>query len=181
MYLEETSFKGLYIVHTTIMHDDRGYFEKIFNKNFFKTSGLCSNYVDINHSKTLEKGVFRGFHYQVGSMSETKIIRCLSGRVKDYVIDMRKNSKTFLKIYSVELSEYNKLMLYIPEGFAHGFQALENNTEAIYLSSNSYSKEHEIVINPNDILFNINFDFKLNLSQKDNQAPFIDDLSRYVV
>jgi dTDP-4-dehydrorhamnose 3,5-epimerase len=114
-------------------------------------------------------------------MSETKIIRCLSGRVKDYVIDMRKNSKTFLKIYSVELSEYNKLMLYIPEGFAHGFQALENNTEAIYLSSNSYSKEHEIVINPNDILFNINFDFKFNLSQKDNQAPFIDDLSRYVV
>lgn len=181
MQIMSTDIDGLYIVKPKIIVDDRGYFEKIFSKKMLMDNELNSNFVDLNHSKTIKKGTFRGFHYQKPPDDEVKFIRCLKGKINDYVIDMRMTSKTFLKVLKVELSEYNQDMLYISSGLAHGFQTIEDNTEVIYFSSNYYSKENEMVINCVDPFFNISFDLEPILSEKDKQAPFVDNIKEYSV
>lgn len=173
MEVIKTEILDLFIVKPSIYSDERGYFEKLYSKKVFQDNGLDANFVDLNHSMSLKMGTFRGFHFQRKPEEETKLIRCLRGAIKDYVIDMREKSETYRRVYSIDLSEENQLMLFIPAGLAHGFQALKNDTEVVYLSSNYYSKEHEVVINPEDPMFNIQYDLELILSEKDRSAPFV--------
>jgi dTDP-4-dehydrorhamnose 3,5-epimerase len=106
----------------------------------------------MNHSFSEKKGTWRGFHFQVHPFQETKLIRCVQGRIFDYVLDLRKESSTFLKIFNIELSKENQKMLFIPKGFAHGFLTLEDNSELIYLHDEYYKSEFEKGIRYNDPL-----------------------------
>lgn len=141
----KTDFEGIYIIKPKFFGDNRGWFIRTFSNDLFKENipNFQSNWVQMNHSFSLEKGTWRGFHFQNNPCSEAKLIRCVNGRVLDFALDLRKDSKTFLKIFSVELSAENKDMIYIPKGIAHGFLTLENNSELIYLHDEYYKPEAE--------------------------------------
>ena len=131
MNFTETPLKGSYIITINPIGDSRGWFARTYCKNEFLNIGHNKEWVQINHSFTSLKGTIRGLHFQQKPFTEIKLLRCIPGSVFDVIVDLRKDSPTFLKWFGIELSAENKKMLYIPEGFAHGFQTLENNTELI--------------------------------------------------
>jgi dTDP-4-dehydrorhamnose 3,5-epimerase len=151
----ETKLKGCYIIIPKSFEDERGWFFRSFCKNDFVTIGFKKNWVQMNHSFTQQKGTIRGMHFQNAPHKEIKLVRCIAGSVYDVVVDLRKNSKTFLQWFAIELSAKNKKMLFIPEGFAHGFQTLKNQSELIYLHSNFYNPKGESGLLYNDKLINI--------------------------
>lgn len=153
----ETEFEGLFVIKPKIIEDERGWFMRTYSEDFFKKNiqNFSSKWIQMNHSFSREKNTWRGFHFQIPPFQETKLVRCVKGRIIDYVIDLRKNSKTFLKNYKIELSAENKKMIYIPKGFAHGFITLETNTELIYLHDQYYNPEYESGIRFDDPLFQI--------------------------
>lgn len=174
MELIITPFEGLYQIKTKKLTDSRGDFKKLYNKNFLDQNNLISDFVDLNHSKSIERGVLRGFHYQVEPFEEIKLVNCIRGKVRDYAIDMRRDSSTYLQCFSIDLSVDDNFVIYVPSGFAHGYMALEKQSEVIYLSSNYHSPEHEKIVNPLDPCIGINFEISPILSKKDKNAPFID-------
>jgi dTDP-4-dehydrorhamnose 3,5-epimerase len=170
-----TKFDDLYIVEPVINKDDRGMFLKVFCDEEFKNIFKNNTIRQINHSQTKHKGTVRGMHFQYSPDTEVKIVKCIKGKIFDVVVDIRKDSKTFLEAYSIELSEENKKMIYIPKGFAHGFQTLENDTQLLYLHSGIYTSNNEGALNVKDPLLNINWPFDIiNLSKKDNEHKFLD-------
>lgn len=124
--------------------DDRGFFTRIYDAKIFKDYNVDHQWVQENHSKTLHKGTIRGLHFQLPPFSETKIVRCIKGRIQDVFVDLRKESKTFGKWSSTILSEDNWKCILIPRGFAHGFCTMVNNCEVLYKVDNYYSKEKEV-------------------------------------
>ena len=115
-------------------------------------------------------------HFQLRPFSEVKIIRCIKGSIQDVAVDIRKDSPTFLKYFSITLSKANSKYLYIPEGFAHGFQTLSDNAEVLYLTTAPFESSADMSINPLDITLNIKWNLDItNISPKDKNAPFIDD------
>lgn len=169
--------EGIKILKTKPLSDDRGFFQRIFCDNEFKEIGLDKRIVNVNHSFTKKTGCIRGLHFQYQPCSETKIIKCIKGAIWDVVVDVRRDSPTFLQHCSIELSEGNSTMLYIPDGFAHGFQALEDNSEIIYFVTNYYSKELEMSLNPFDKKIAIKWPLEcVDISDKDANAKMIDDL-----
>ena len=168
-----TLFEDLFVIEGDSFKDLRGSFNKLYNKTFFEQNGLISEFKDLNHSTSLKKGTFRGFHYQISPFEEVKVISCLQGEIQDYAIDIRKGSDTYLKVFSIKLNQTENKIVYIPNGFAHGFMALEDDSQVIYLSSNYYSSEHERQINPLDPYFNLIYPCKPILSNKDKNAAFI--------
>lgn len=171
----ETPLKGAYIIELEPYQDSRGLFARTFCKKEFQKIGHSKEFVQFNHSVTLQKGTIRGMHYQVPPSSEIKLIRCIRGNVYDVIIDIRYGSSTFLKYHAVELNEANMKMIYVPEGFAHGFQTLENNTQLIYHHTQFYNPEHERGIRYNDPATNIHWPLvPVNLTEKDNNYPLID-------
>ena len=129
----------------------------------------------MNHSFTAEKGTVRGMHFQHPPFSEIKMVRCIAGAVLDVIVDIRKDSPTFLQQVSVELSTTNKQMIYIPAGFAHGFQTLEDNTELIYHHSEYYQPGVEGGLRYNDIALDIQWLLPaINVSERDNNHPLLD-------
>lgn len=157
MIFEKLHLEGSYLISLTPVGDSRGWFARTYCKNEFSQIGHDKEWVQINHSFTSLKGTVRGMHFQKPPYSEIKMLRCISGSVYDVIIDLRKDSPTFLKWYGIELSAENKKMLYIPEGFAHGFQTLEDNTELIYHHSEFYNPEAEDGILFNDKMVNISW------------------------
>ncbi|MBS3943900.1 MAG: dTDP-4-dehydrorhamnose 3,5-epimerase, partial [Melioribacter sp.] len=152
--------------------DDRGFFARAFCIKEFEMNGLCHNIVQINNSLSKDAGTLRGMHYQLAPKSEDKIVRCISGRLYDVIIDLRPESKTFKNWFGVELSAENRLSLYVPKGFAHGFITLEENTEAFYLVTEFYSPENERGIRYNDPEFNIKWPIEPKvISDKDLNHP----------
>jgi dTDP-4-dehydrorhamnose 3,5-epimerase len=135
--------------------DKRGDFQRIFDYGLLKNF----NIKQINFSFNKKKGTIRGMHFQIPSYSEKKIVSCVSGKILDVIVDIRKKSKNYLKAYSIILSSSNKLSLIIPPGYAHGFQTLEDNTKIVYLHSKRFSKKLYRIISP----FNgkINFKWKI--------------------
>ncbi len=130
------SFKRLEIpdvilVEPKVFGDERGFFMETYKASEFKKNGIEYDFVQDNHSKS-QKGVLRGLHYQLRPMEQGKLVRCVRGRIWDVAVDIRKGSPWFGKWVAVELSEENKLMFWVPPGFAHGFVALEDGTEVIY-------------------------------------------------
>ncbi len=125
-----------------VFYDERGFFMETYKKEDFEKAGIKSEFVQQNHSKSI-KGTLRGLHYQREPYAQAKLVRCIRGEIFDVAVDIRKNSPTFGKYVSAILSEENKNMLYIPRGFAHGFEVLSDEAEVIYSVDNVYSKESE--------------------------------------
>lgn len=154
MKVEQTKIEGLLIIHPTVFGDDRGWFMESFNQqqftNAFLELGLnVPKFVQDNHSLS-QKGVLRGLHYQNVPHAQGKLVRVVQGKAWDVAVDIRKDSKTYGQWVGIELSAQNKTMLWIPEGFAHGFIALEDNTQFLYKATNYYNKESEGAILWND-------------------------------
>jgi dTDP-4-dehydrorhamnose 3,5-epimerase len=168
MNIIETPLNGLYLIEPKIFKDNRGYFFESYNMNNFKKNGINTNFVQDNESNS-SKGVLRGLHFQSPPYSQAKLIKVVTGSILDVAVDIRKDSKTYGKYYSVVLTRENKKMLYIPEGFAHGFLSLEDNTTLQYKCSNFYNKECDGSIIWNDPNININWgiDSEPIISEKD--------------
>jgi len=139
MIFENTPLEGLYLVKPDFRFDNRGFFARTFCKKAFSEVKLEKEFVQFNHSFNIRKGTLRGMHFQLQPFAETKLIRCVEGKILDVAVDMRKDSKTYLQHFAIELSKENAISILIPEGFAHGFQTLEDNTSLIYHHTEYYT------------------------------------------
>ena len=176
MIFTPTSLAGSYIIDLEPRSDERGWFARYYCKEEFQQIGHTKEWVQMNHSVTNKKGSIRGMHFQVHPYKEIKMLRCIAGAVYDVIIDLRKDSVTFLKWFGVELSAANKKMLYIPEGFAHGFQCLEDNCELIYHHSEFYQPGAEAGIRYNDPLVAIKWPLPLTvISERDNEHHYLSE------
>ena len=172
----ETKLKGSFTVELNPFQDSRGWFARTFCKEEFSTIGHSKEWLQLNHSFTTQKGTIRGLHYQLPPFSEIKLVRCIAGAVFDVIIDLRKDSPTFLEWFGVELSAQNRKMIYIPEGFAHGFQTLTDNCELIYHHSALYTPGVEAGIRFNDDQVIINWPIAISdISERDLNHPFIEE------
>jgi dTDP-4-dehydrorhamnose 3,5-epimerase len=173
----KTNILDLIIIEPSIHKDIRGWFLESYSKNDMTENGILIDFIQDNHSKTLVKGTIRGLHLQIYPKAQSKLIRCTKGAILDVAVDLRQNSETYLKWYSIELSEYNNKQLFIPKGFAHGFLTLEDNTEVQYKVDEVYSKNHELSIIYNDPTINIRWPVENPLlSDKDSKASNLNEL-----
>lgn len=164
--------EGAYLIDLDKREDERGFFARYYCEKELKSNGLETNWVQMNTTLTLKKGTIRGLHFQRYPMAEAKIIRCLKGSIWDVIVDLRKNSPTFGQWLNLELNESNRSMVYIPKGFAHGFQTLQDNCELLYMHSEFYSSLHEGGIRFNDPDLNINWPLSLEFcSNRDKNHP----------
>lgn len=177
MDIEHTRIPGLLIIKPRIFEDERGYFLESYNRRQLESKGLMFNFVQDNESCSA-KNVLRGLHFQVPPYAQGKLVRVIRGAALDVAIDLRKNSPTYGQWESALLTGKNKWMYWIPEGFAHGFLALDDNTVFFYKCTNIYNKESERSIRWDDP--DLNIDWKLTsspiISQKDATAPAFRDL-----
>jgi dTDP-4-dehydrorhamnose 3,5-epimerase len=168
MKFYETELKGAYIIELEKFEDDRGFFTRVWDKKIMQDQGLKSDLVQMSFSFSKKKGTLRGMHFQKEPYQEVKIVKCIQGKIFDVIIDLRVESKTYKKWIGVELSADKQKMIYVPEGFAHGFQTLEENTHVLYHMSNWFSPEHEKGIRWDDKDFNIKWPITdLIISKKD--------------
>lgn len=180
MTVEKTTLEGLLVIKPRVFEDARGYFFESFNEKTLAAAGLKTSFVQDNQSLS-QKGVLRGLHFQAPPFAQGKLVRVIKGAVLDVVVDIRKASATYGKHFSIELNEQNKTMLWLPEGFAHGFSTLEDNTIFYYKCNNYYNKESEGCIMWNDPALGIdwNVDTPL-LSEKDRSGiPLKDFVSPF--
>ncbi|MEI7441915.1 MAG: dTDP-4-dehydrorhamnose 3,5-epimerase [bacterium] len=154
MEILSTPLDGVFVLKSKLFDDERGFFLEAYKESLFKEKNLCASWVQDNVSFS-HKGVVRGLHFQKDPFAQIKLVRVLAGRAFDVAVDLRKGSKTFGKSYSLELSFNNGLALYIPDGFAHGFQALEDSTVLSYKCSRAYNPSSESGILWNDPGLNI--------------------------
>ncbi|KKI46423.1 dTDP-4-dehydrorhamnose 3,5-epimerase [Obesumbacterium proteus] len=173
MNVIKTEIPDVLIFEPKVFSDERGFFFESFNQKIFEEAvGYPVNFVQDNHSKS-SKGVLRGLHYQLFPFAQGKLVRCVVGEVFDVAVDIRKNSETFGKWVGVSLSAENKRQLWIPEGFAHGFIALDDCTEIFYKTTGYYTPSYERSIRWNDDALNIQWPLlPESLSQKDSEAMF---------
>lgn len=165
---------GLTLITRNSIEDSRGIFERLFCADELQKTGWNFPVAQINHTITKKKGAVRGLHFQVEPYAETKFITCLKGAVLDFAIDLRRESSTYLKWYAAELSSENQTSLLIPEGFAHGFQTLLDDSELIYLHSKPYSPNHERGVNILDKKLNIQLPLSITeISDKDRDWPLL--------
>ena len=176
MIFTESFLKGSYVIELTPYTDERGWFARTFCKNEFAKIGHDKEWVQMNHSFSKEIGTVRGMHYQLPPFEECKLVRCVAGSVFDVIIDIRKDSATFLQWFGVELSAENKKMIYIPKGFAHGFQTLSKDAELLYHHTQFYTPNAENGIRYNDERVNILWTLPVsNISDRDNSHSKLDD------
>mgnify|MGYP003998255495 FL=1 len=178
MKFVETSLKGSYIIELEKLEDERGFFTRMWDEEIFQNKELNSRLVQISLSSNKKKGTLRGMHFQEKPFEETKIVRCVKGKIFDVIIDLRSNSKTYKKWISIELNSNDLKMIYIPEGFAHGFQTLEDNTEVMYQMSNWFSPEHAKGIRWNDQEFNITWPINEPIISKKDQSHELQNTRR---
>ena len=172
---QNSSLDGLFVSERYHIGDNRGFLSRLWCKDAYKEIGWnVDDIVQINHTYTAKKGTIRGMHFQKKPFEEKKIVSCIRGSIFDVAIDLRKNSSTYLSWYGLELSSDNKLMLNIPEGFAHGFQALKANSELIYLHSQNWVKKSEAGIRFDDPYLNIKWPLKPKcISSRDLSLPYL--------
>lgn len=176
MIFEETNLKGSYVISLNALTDARGGFARTFCKKEFKQIDHKKEFVQMNHSWNRNKGTVRGMHYQIPPFQEIKLIRCVRGSVLDVIVDLRKYSPTFLQHFAVELSAENKKMIYVPEDFAHGFQALEDDSELIYHHTEYYTPDADRGLLFNDPALNIKWPLPpVMVSEKDKSYKLIDN------
>lgn len=178
MEIIKTEIKDLLIIQPKVFEDERGYFFESFNSKNFFDKNLNLNFVQDNISRS-KKGTIRGLHYQTGEFAQGKLCQAVYGKVLDVAIDIRFNSPTFGKYFSIELSEENHKQIYIPPGFAHGFSVLSDEAIFQYKCTNYYNKESERSIIYNDP--DLNIDWKVDkpiVSEKDLTAKKFNQIEK---
>lgn len=173
MQVQRLAIPDVLLLTPKVFEDERGFFYESFNQKVFDEAvGRPVTFVQDNHSKSA-KGVLRGLHYQLPPKAQGKLVRVVRGAVFDVAVDIRRDSPTFGKWVSAELSEENRAQLWIPEGFAHGFMALRENTQVMYKASDYYSPEHERALNWRDDSIQVAWPMLHGpvLSPKDAAAP----------
>ncbi len=174
MKFESTGFDGLYLIRPEPYADERGWFFRTYCEREFASIGFTGHFVQMNLSHNKKKGTLRGMHAQIKPHQEAKLIRCIKGRIWDVVVDLRVGSPTFLQYFAVELSEYDFLSLWVPEGFAHGFLTLEDATELIYHHTHFYTPGEEFCVRYDDPAVGIKWpDVVETVSEKDRSYAFI--------
>jgi dTDP-4-dehydrorhamnose 3,5-epimerase len=172
MIFTETKLKGAFIIEPEKLEDDRGFFARSWCQREFEAHGLSPRLAQCSISFSKQKGTLRGMHYQLPPCEEAKLVRCTSGSIYDAIIDLRAASPTFRQYFGLALTAHNHTMLYVPEGFAHGFLTLEDNTEVFYQISEFYSPQHARGVRWNDPAFAIEWPFPPStLSDRDRSCP----------
>lgn len=176
MIFTETKLQGCYTIELDPFTDERGWFARYFCMDEFAQIGHTKEWLQMNHSCTYKKGSLRGMHFQLPPFSEIKLVRCIAGSVLDVIVDLRKDSKTFLQYFGTELSSSNKKMMYIPEGFAHGFQCLTDDCELLYHHTEYYKPNVEGGIKYDDPKINIQWPLAVTvISDRDKSHLYLDE------
>jgi len=172
--IDPLKLSELKLIRRDFLEDDRGLFSRIFCSEELVEAGWKKPIAQINLTVTKKKGTLRGLHFQTTPFSEVKMVTCLRGKIWDVAIDLRKSSKTYLKWHAEILSNENKQSLIIPEGFAHGFQTLEDDCEVLYFHSEAYNKAYENGVHYLDPAFNIEWPLPvIEISSRDKNFSFI--------
>jgi dTDP-4-dehydrorhamnose 3,5-epimerase len=175
MKFTETPLPGAFVIELQKREDDRGFFARFFCKEELAVHGLSNEIVQVNNSLSRVSGTLRGMHFQKYPKGEDKIVRCIRGSFLDVIIDLRPESKSFMRHFSIMLSAENRVSLYVPKGFAHGFMTMEPDTEAFYLVTEKYSPECERGVRYNDPAFGIHWPMEpVEISSKDCSYPAFD-------
>ena len=174
MKINKTFIEDLLIIEPQLFKDERGFFYESYNKNNLDINIV---FVQDNESKSY-KGVIRGLHFQAPPFEQTKLVRCISGNILDVAVDLRTNSKTYGKFFSIELSSENNKQLFVPKGFAHGFQVLSEIAIVNYKVDNYYNPDSDsgLIWNDKDLSIDWNLDLKPILSKKDLKLISVKDL-----
>ena len=173
MLFTETTLKGAYLVEIEPLQDERGFFSRTFCRNEFERHGLNPNVAQCSLSYNRQRGTLRGLHYQIVPRPEAKLVRCTAGSIFDVIVDLRPSSPTYCQWVGVELSGRGRRgMLYVPEGFAHGFQTLEDDTEVVYQISEFHSPDYARGVRWNDPAFAIQWpEDRRVISDRDRSFP----------
>jgi dTDP-4-dehydrorhamnose 3,5-epimerase len=170
-----TPLKGAYLIELEKRGDDRGFFARFFCEREFHEAGLEARFVQMNNSLSTKAGTLRGLHYQLAPAAEVKVVRCISGAIFDAIVDIRPDSPTFGRWFGAELTSENRLMMYVPRGFAHAVLTLRSDTEILYMVSAFYSPENERGLRWNDPRFSIQWPCApTEISPKDAAWPDFD-------
>ena len=168
----ETELKGAYVIELDRREDERGFFARTFCKNVFEEHGLHSVVAQCNLSYNAGRGTLRGMHYQAEPFAEAKLVQCVQGAIYDVIVDLRRESETYCRWVGVELGAAVGRMLYVPEGFAHGFQTLEDNTAVYYHMFQFYAPQFARGVRWDDPAFGIKWPLENPIiSEKDRQLP----------
>jgi len=177
MIFNETELKGVFKILIEKDQDERGFFAVIWNEKKFEEKNL-KKFIDISVSFNIKKGTLRGMHFQTPPFQEAKLVSCLKGKIFDVILDLRPSSPTFKKWISVELDSDINNSVYIPEGCAHGFQTLENESLVYYQISKEYSLQHTSGIRWNDLAIKIDWPLDVSeISKRDENLKFFDELT----
>lgn len=177
MIFTETSLKGAYIIDLERREDERGFFARAFCQQEFAAHGLKAVIAQANVAFNYKKGTLRGMHFQYPPAAETKLVRCTRGAILDVIIDLRPESPTYLQHIAVELNETNQQALYVPERFAHGYQVLQDNTEASYQAGEFYTPSAEGGLRYNDPRLGLLWPLPVTvISEKDRHCALLDDV-----
>lgn len=172
MHFIPTKLKSAFIIEPEKVVDERGFFARTWCQKEFKNQGLDPNLVQCSISFNHKKGTLRGMHFQLPPHTETKLVRCTKGAIYDVIVDLRPNSETFEQWIGIELTAQNRKALYVPKGFAHGFQTLEDNTEVFYQMSEFYILESARGFRWNDSQFKIDWTEEPSIiSKRDREYP----------
>ena len=176
MTVTETKLPGVYIIEPKVFSDARGWFMETYHK--LKTPQIECVFVQDNHSLSAKKGTLRGIHFQFPPMEQAKLVRCVSGAINDFAVDLRLDSNTYRQWICVELSAGNKKQLFIPRGLGHAYVTLTENAEVVYKADNYYSPEHDGAMLWSDLDIGIEWGIdKPLLSDKDKNAPLLKELN----
>ncbi len=179
MIFENLAIDGLKLISPLKHGDQRGFFSETYNATCWKNEGLNFSFVQDNHSLSRDIGTVRGLHFQAEPFAQDKLVRVVSGRILDVVVDLRRSSPSYGHHIRVELSKENWRQLFIPKGFAHGFVTIEPNTEVLYKVTNFYSPAHDLGITWNDPDLRIDWGIssaQASLSEKDKKWPLFKDI-----
>lgn len=178
MTIEKTDIEDLVIINPTVFPDERGYFFEAYNQSKFEVNGINYNFIQDNQSFS-KRGVIRGLHLQINPFAQAKLVRVLEGEILDVAVDLRKNSPTYGKHFSVILSAENKKQLMVPHGFAHGFSVLSETASVLYKVDQVYHKESERGIRYDDPVLDIDWRIssdEVNVSEKDIILPGFNEI-----
>jgi dTDP-4-dehydrorhamnose 3,5-epimerase len=176
MIFTETILRGAYLIRPERLEDDRGFFARVWCRKEFEAHGLGATLVQCNVSFNASRGTLRGMHFQAAPHEEAKLVRCTMGAIYDVIVDLRKKSPTYLRHFGEVLSAENRIMLYVPEGFAHGFITLEDRTEVFYQMSAFYNAESASGVRWNDPSLGIRWPDEVRvISERDRNYPDLQD------
>jgi dTDP-4-dehydrorhamnose 3,5-epimerase len=177
MIFKETPLRGAFVLELEKRDDPRGFFARAFCQNEFKAHGLKPIIAQVNVARSHLKGTLRGMHFQYPPAAEAKLVRCTRGAILDIIVDLRPESPTYLRHFSIELNEDNQHALYVPARFAHGYQVLRDNTDATYSADEFYTPSAEAGLRYDDPKLSLSWPLPIaSISEKDQKFPLLDDI-----